>query len=271
VNIKGNVAIVTGAASGIGRAVAQELGRRGAKTVALVDLAESVKDTAHELGATADGAKFKPFVGNTSDDAFRAGVFDELIETVGLPRILVPAAGITRDGLTVKVDKETGEARIYDIDKFRLVLEVNLTAPIYWSVEMVARIAQDRFANNLKRWAPDQGIQGTVVFIGSVSSQGNRGQIGYAATKAGLVGASATLMQEAMFYGVRTAVVHPGFTATPMVKAMPEEIVSEHVLPHTQLKRLIEPEEIADAVCFLVTNEAVTGSLWADAGWRPTP
>ena len=67
-----------------------------------------------------------------------------------------------------------------------------------------------------------------------------------------------------------SAVIHPGFTDTPMVRALGEEYINEHILPHTQLRRLIQPEEIADAIYFLICNSAVSGELWADAGWHPT-
>ena len=83
-------------------------------------------------------------------------------------------------------------------------------------------------------------MQGSVVFIGSISSQGNRGQISYASTKAGLEGAAATIMKEAMFHGVRCSVIHPGFTDTPMVRAMGVEYVAKNILPYTQLGRLIQ-------------------------------
>ena len=109
-----------------------------------------------------------------------------------------------------------------------------------------------------------------MVFIGSVSSQGNKGQISYAASKAGLEGAAATLSKEAIFHGVKCAVIHPGFTDTPMVRALGEEYINKHVLPYTQLRRLIRPAEIADAICFLIGNSAVSGELWADAGWHPS-
>ena len=121
----------------------------------------------------------------------------------------------------------------------------------------------------LKRWRADEGIQGSVVFIGSISSQGNRGQISYASTKAGLEDAAATIMKEAMFHGVRCSVIHPGFTDTPMVRALGADYVDKNILPFTQLGRLIRPEEIADAICFLISNSAVSGELWADAGWHP--
>jgi NAD(P)-dependent dehydrogenase (short-subunit alcohol dehydrogenase family) len=162
----------------------------------------------------------------------------------------------------------TGKARIYPLEQFKLVVDVNLIAPVYWALEMIGRIAEDRAVRGLKRWTPDEGMQGSVVFIGSISSQGNRGQISYASTKAGLEGAAATIMKEAMYYGVRCSVIHPGFTDTPMVQAMGADYVAKYILPFTQLGRLIQPEEIADAICFMLANAAVSGELWVDAGWH---
>ncbi|MGH8510386.1 MAG: SDR family NAD(P)-dependent oxidoreductase, partial [Gammaproteobacteria bacterium] len=175
------------------------------------------------------------------------------------------------DALAVKMNKETGKAEIYPLEKFRLVTEVDLIAPVYWSLEMVARAAEARYRMGLKRWQPQEGMQGVIIFIGSISSQGNKGQIAYAASKAGLEGAAATLMKEAIFHGVRCSVIHPGFTDTPMVRALGEEHIQKYVLPETQLGRLIRPQEIADAICFMITNSAVSGELWADAGWHPSP
>ena len=268
--IKGKVAVITGAGSGIGEAVCYELGNREIKAIALVDMNEHVKEVAAEVEKES-GVKAIPFVGDTTDAAFRAEVFDKMTADHDIPSIVVPAAGITRDRLAVRINKETGKAAIYSEEHFRLVLEVNLMAPVYWGLEMVARIAEDRAAKGLKRWHPDEGITGSVIFIGSISSQGNKGQISYSATKAGIEGAASTLTAEGMFYGVRAGVIHPGFTDTAMVRAMGDEYIENNVIPLTQLRRLIRPEEIADAICFLVSNSAVTGELWADAGWHPTP
>ncbi|MDZ7737402.1 MAG: SDR family oxidoreductase [Gammaproteobacteria bacterium] len=85
--------------------------------------------------------------------------------------------------------------------------------------------------------------QAPPVVIGSISSQGNKGQIAYATTKAGLEGAAATLTMEAIFHGVRCGVIHPGFTDTPMVRALGDEFIEKHILPHTQLNRLIRPQQ----------------------------
>ncbi len=268
-NITDRVAMITGGGSGIGRAAAAELAARGAKGVVLVDLSESVHEVAKSINEEIGAEVAEGIVGDVTCEEFRKQCFDQATEKYGVPRICVPAAGITRDAISVKVDKETGVANIYPRETFELVINVNLIAPVYWALETVARIAQERKRSGLGRWNPEEEMQGAIVLIGSVSSQGNKGQISYAAAKAGLEGVASTLNKEAMFYGVRCAVIHPGFTDTPMVRAMGEDVIQEHVLPYTQLKRLIRPKEIADAICFLVSNSAVSGELWADAGWHP--
>jgi 3-oxoacyl-[acyl-carrier protein] reductase len=262
------VAVITGGGSGIGRAVAAAMARRDVAAVALVDRNEAIDEVAAALNAAAGRRVAIPFRGDTTDEAFRSSVYDAMGRSHGPVSLCVPAAGITRDDLAVRIDKHSGKARIYPLEQFKLVVDVNLIAPVYWALEMIGRIAEDRARKGLKRWMPDEGIQGSVVFIGSISSQGNRGQISYASTKAGLEGAAATIMKEAMFHGVRCSVIHPGFTDTPMVRALGPDYVAKNILPFTQLGRLIKPEEIADAICFMLANSAVSGELWVDAGWH---
>ena len=269
--IKDKVAIVTGAASGIGRAVCLELAQKGVKAIAMVDMTDDVNVAADQVNNEGNTKLAIPFKGNVTDENFRIDVFKQMEKDYGTVCICVPAAGITRDALAVKIDKETQTANIYPVENFRLVIDVNLIAPVYWAMQMIANIAENRAKNGLKKWHPDEGVQGTVVFIGSISSQGNKGQVSYASTKAGLEGAAATLTMEAIFHGVRCGVIHPGFTDTPMVRAMGDEYIEKYVLPDTQLGRLIRPKEIADAICFMISNSAVSGELWADAGWHPSP
>lgn len=268
-NLNEQVAVVTGAAGGIGRALSLDLAQRGIKGLALVDFSERVEEVCKRCNGEVGREVAFPFAGDTTDEAFRRQVYQEIGDKVGMATICVPAAAITRDDLAVKFDKETQKIKLYPVELFRQVVEVNMIAPIYWAMEMVGGIALRRRQAGLKRWSPDEGIQGAVVFIGSIASGGNKGQISYSSTKSGLEGAAGTLMAEAIFYGVRCSVIHPGFTDTPMVRALGEEYINTKVLPQTQLKRLIKPEEIADAICFMITNSAVSGELWADAGWRP--
>jgi len=268
-NIDGAVAVITGAAGGIGKALALELAKRKAGGIAMVDQIEGVHQDAQRINAQVERSAAIGFKGDVSDEAFRKHVYAEMAQKYGPANVCVPAAGITRDGLAVKVEKQSNKVTIYPVETFRHVVEVNLVGPVYWAMEMVAGIAAQRAQRNLKRWEPTEPLQGAVIFIGSVSSLGNKGQIAYAATKAGLEGAAATLMKEAVFHGIRCGVIHPGYTDTPMVRALGEAFITEHIIPRTQLRRLVQPEEIADAICFMISNAAVSGSLWADAGWHP--
>jgi NAD(P)-dependent dehydrogenase (short-subunit alcohol dehydrogenase family) len=270
--IRGKVAVITGAASGIGQATAQELAAREVRGVALVDRSEATREVADRINHAAERPVARAYVGDTCDGEFRRRVYDDMQDTFGgRAAICVPAAGITRDALSVKLDKASGRAQLYPEETYRLVTEVNYIAPVYWVLEMIGRIAEERHKRGLGRWDPrDEKLQGTAIFIGSVSSQGNKGQLAYAAAKRGLEGAASTLMKEGMYYGVKCAVIHPGFTDTPMVRALGEEFIEKNILPYTQLRRLIRPEEIASAICFLVQNSAISGELWADAGWHPT-
>ena len=268
-NIKKKVGVITGAAGGIGRAVAMELAKRDAGALALVDSSESVHEVCKSINEKAGRPVASGYVGDVTDETLRTRVYQELNQSHGMVNICIPAAGITRDGLAVKVDKETNRVAIYPLKTFRQVAEVNLIAPVFWALEMVASIAECRRSQGLKRWEPTEGPQGAVIFIGSVSSLGNKGQISYATSKAGLEGSAATLMMEAIFHGVRCGVIHPGYTDTPMVRALGAQYIEEKIIPQTQLRRLIEPTEIADAICFMISNSAVSGSLWADAGWHP--
>lgn len=267
--IQDKVALITGAGGGIGQAIATDLSLRAIRGLGLVDQSPVVGEVADRLNRAAGRKVAVPFIGDTTNPEFRSKVYNEIESAYGMAGICIPAAGITRDSLAVRLDKETGKARIYPVEQFRQVVEVNLIAPVYWGMEMVARIAEDRRKRGLGRWTPEEPIQGTIIFIGSVSSQGNRGQIAYAATKRGLEAAAKTLTLESMYHGVRCAVIHPGFTDTQMVQALGNEYIQKNILPATQLKRLIKPQEIASAIVFMISNPAVSGELWADAGWHP--
>ena len=262
------VAVITGGASGIARATCMNLASQRVKAIGVVDVSEDVFTACAEGNRTLAREVLFPFKGDVTNTEFRRSVYAEMVRRFGPVHICVPAAGIVRDGLAVKIDAQ-GRALLYDENLFRKVIEVNLLAPIYWAIEAIATVAEDRARRGLGRWEPEETVQGTIIFIGSISSAGNRGQVSYASTKAGLEGAEATLAKEAIFHGVRCAIIHPGFTDTPMVRAMDPRLIREKILPLTQLRRLLRPEEVADAIVFMIKNSAVSGALWVDAGWHP--
>jgi 3-oxoacyl-[acyl-carrier protein] reductase len=269
--LKDKVAIITGGASGIGSATCLKLAEEQVKAIGVVDQIDDVEDICREANHQTGRDLFIPFRGDVVDSSFRERVFAEMENRFGAVSLCIPAAGITRDRLCVKVHQNNGwvTPSIYSETDFRRVVDVDLVAPIYWAMRTVGSVAVDRAKRGLKQWSPEESVQGAIILIGSISSSGNRGQISYATAKAGLEGAQGTLSKEAIYYGVRCAIIHPGFTDTPMVRALGEKMIQEQVLPNTQLRRLIRPNEIAGAIVFMLKNSAVSGTLWADAGWHP--
>ncbi len=270
-NLKGRTAVITGGASGIGSATCQLLAEEAVKAVAVVDITDSIEEFCDGENKKIGREVLIPFRGDVVDSTFRERVFTEMEQRFGAVSLCIPAAGITRDRLAVKIHQTNGSVlpNIYSETDFRRVIDIDLIAPIYWAMRTVGSVAVDRARRGVKEWSPEESMQGAIVLIGSVSSTGNRGQISYATAKAGLEGAQATLSKEAIYHGVRCAIIHPGFTDTPMVRSMGEELIRNQVLPYTQLRRLIRPDEIAGAIVFMLKNSAVSGSLWADAGWHP--
>ena len=134
------VAVITGGGSGIGRAVAAAMARRDVAAVALVDVNDAIHEVADKLNADAGRAFAVPFQGDTTDVNFRAAVYDAISRQHGAVSLCVPAAGITRDDLAVRIDKHTGKARIYPLEQFKLVVDVNLIAPVYWAMMSIAAI-----------------------------------------------------------------------------------------------------------------------------------
>jgi NAD(P)-dependent dehydrogenase (short-subunit alcohol dehydrogenase family) len=269
-NVQDKVAIITGAASGIGQAVATELAECGIRALGLVDRSENVLRIARHINDLRGGPVAEGIIGDATEPACRRRAYDLLAAKYGVPRICIPAAGIVRDQLAVKLDPESGHAHLYPEDRFRLVLEVNLIAPLYWALEMIARVAEERSRWGLGPWDPSEGIDGAVIFLGTVSPRGNPGQIASKAAKAALRAATAILAREAQAYGIRAAILHPGYTDTPLIHTLDDDYITQHILPHTRLGRLTRPDEIADAIYFLLTSSAVSGELWADSSWHPS-
>jgi 3-oxoacyl-[acyl-carrier protein] reductase len=145
--------VITGTGSGIGQAVVVSLAKRGVKALGLVDRKESVRTVAEMINQeNGDGKKIaEPFLGDNHHEVFQKQTFDRTGDEYGTPTICVPAAGITRDEFAAKIDKVTGRALLYPRDTFRLVVGVNLIAPIYWTLEMVGRIAEARHAGSPKK------------------------------------------------------------------------------------------------------------------------
>ena len=234
-SLEGKTALVTGASRGIGRAIAHELARGGAQVIVGY---RSGGDEAGELASEIGGRAVQADV-STAEDAAR------LVSEAGDLDILVNNAGLTRDGLL---------ARMSD-DDWRTVIDTNLSSVFYTCRAVTRPMMKKR--------------RGAIVNVSSiVGVHGNWGQTNYAASKAGIIGFTKSLARELGSRNIRANVVAPGYVKTQLTDALPED-ATKAMVENTPLGRVAEPEEIAGAVRFLVSEEAsfITGEvLLVDGG-----
>ncbi|XVQ85759.1 glucose 1-dehydrogenase [Microbispora siamensis] len=247
----GKFAVVTGAARGIGAAIARRLAAEGA-AVACVDLTpDRCASIVDEITVT--GGRAVAFGCDVSDSAQVEALVPGVMAEFGRIDVLVNNAGLTRDNLLFRMSEE-------DWDK---VVDVNLK-----SVFLMSRAVQKHMVEQRS---------GAIVNMSSRSALGNRGQANYSAAKAGIQGLTATMAIELGPYGVRVNAVAPGYVATPMTEATavrlgmtPEEyqVTMAHAVP---LRRVGQPTEIASVVAFFASDDAsyVTGqTLYVNGGPR---
>ncbi|HET6684165.1 MAG TPA: 3-oxoacyl-[acyl-carrier-protein] reductase [Gaiella sp.] len=234
-SLDGKVALVTGGSRGIGRAIALELGRAGAKVVLSYRTGrDEAEEVATEIGGRAVEA-----------DVSDAASAKALVEEAGDLDVLVNNAGVTRDGVL---------ARMSD-DDWREVIDTNLSS-VFYTCRAAARPMMKKRG-------------GSIVNISSiVGVHGNFGQTNYAASKAGIIGFTKSLARELGSRNVRANVVAPGYVRSRLTDVLPEE-ATKAMLDATPLGRLGDAEDVAGAVRFLCADEArfVTGAvLLVDGG-----
>jgi 3-oxoacyl-[acyl-carrier protein] reductase len=243
IDLTGKAALVTGGSRGIGRAIGLRLARQGADVAfSFRGNAEAAKATADEIGSI--GTKALSIQGDVKDPASAETVVKAALDTFGKVDILVNNAGVTRDDLIMRMSE----------DAWREVLETNLFGA-FWMTKAVTRPM-------LKARA------GRIVNITSVSGQaGQMGQANYSSAKAGLIGLTKATARELASRGITVNAVAPGFVLTELTKDLPEALQAE-LIARTPLGRFGTVEEIADAVAFLVSDEAryITGQVLAVDG-----
>jgi 3-oxoacyl-[acyl-carrier protein] reductase len=230
------IAIVTGAAAGIGKATARRFAAEGCR-VASWDVKEGEPET---------GGIFQK-VDVTSTASVDTAV-EEVFTRWGAVHVLVNNAGILRDGQLVKI-KDGGVAGIMSDEQFDSVISVNLRGVFVCTRAVVPRMIQSG--------------GGTILNASSVVGlYGNFGQTNYVATKAGVIGMTRVWARELGKYNIRVNAVAPGFIATDMIKAMPEKII-EAMRGRTPLGRMGQPDDIANAYLWLASDAAsfVSGTV----------
>jgi 3-oxoacyl-[acyl-carrier protein] reductase len=231
-SLEGEIALVTGASRGIGKAVAQELAARGATVVGTATSEAGAEAISDYLGSAGKG-----MVLDVTDPDSITATLDAINETVGPVSVLVNNAGITRDNLMMRLKDEDWDA----------IIQTNLTS--------VFRIARACLRSMMK------ARKGRIINIGSVvGSTGNPGQANYAAAKAGVIGFSKSLAREVGSRGITVNTVAPGFIDTDMTRALSDE-QRDSLKGQIPLGRLGEPADIARTVAFLASPDAayITG------------
>jgi 3-oxoacyl-[acyl-carrier protein] reductase len=242
--------IITGAARGLGRAMAINLATEGAR-IGLIDLdSKALEQTRSALPGSGHASR----VANVTDEADVDRAFGELIDALGGLDVLINNAGITRDGLLVKARDGQVVDRM-SLAAWQQVIDVNLTG-----VFLCGRAAATHLV--------EAGQGGLIINVSSISRAGNFGQTNYSASKAGVAAMSVTWAAELARYGIRSVSLSPGFTRTELVAAMPEKAI-ERITSAIPAKRLAEPEEMASAVRFIIENDYINGrDIAVDGGLR---
>jgi 3-oxoacyl-[acyl-carrier protein] reductase len=235
--LKGKVALVTGGAQGIGKAVALMLARHGADVIVADVNLQKATETAKDVEATGRAAMA------VNVDVTRLSDVEQMVESAirqfGKIDILINNAGIARDKLILRMSEEDWDA----------VLDVNLKGTFHCTKAVIKHMSKQR--------------SGKIVNIASVVGEmGNAGQANYSASKAGVIGLTKTIAREFAQRGINVNAIAPGFIQTPMTEALPGK-AKEELQRMIPMERLGQPEDVAQAVLFLVSEASsyVTGQV----------
>ncbi|MFW6179967.1 MAG: SDR family oxidoreductase [Desulfohalobiaceae bacterium] len=248
---KNAVAVITGGASGIGAACARYWAKQGGRLV-LGDVdAQALEKTQKELQEL--GAEVKTTVCNVTKEEDSSYLAQLAVDSFGQINLVLPCAGIIKDGLMLSVDKETGKVKKkMPLEDFQKVLDINLTG-----VFLTVRDCAEQMVNT--------GSRGLICLISSTGSLGTAGQINYSSTKAAMSVMPKVLTAEFFRRGlaerIRCAAIAPGYVATEMVKNMNQKALDK-ILENVPMQRLVEPEEVASLVGELYSNEALSGEVY---------
>ena len=242
--LEGKVALITGAARGIGKAIALKFASEGAN-IAFTDLVIDENGKATEAEIAALGVKVKGYASNAANFEETEKVVNQVKEDFGSVDILVNNAGITKDGLMMRMSEAQWDA----------VIAVNLKSAFNF-IHACTPIMMRQKSGSIINMASVVGVYG------------NAGQANYSASKAGMIGLAKSIAQELGSRGVRANAIAPGFVKTEMTDVLSDE-VKENAKKQIPLGRFAEPEDIANAAVFLASDKAayITGQvLLVDGG-----
>ncbi|MBO6677313.1 SDR family NAD(P)-dependent oxidoreductase [Parvibaculum sp.] len=251
-------AIITGGASGLGAATARALAKEGVK-IGIFDLQEDKGEAlAKELGGVF--AKV-----NVTDEASVDAGFEKVRAAIGQERILVNCAGTGNAIKTASRNKETGKPESFPLDKFNLIIQINLVG----TFRCIAKSA----AGMLTLDPLEVGDRGAIVNTGSVAAQdGQIGQAAYSASKAGVVGMTLPIARDLSREGIRVNTILPGIFDTPLLAGAPEKVRQALGAQVPYPSRLGNPDEYASLACEMIRNGYFNGeTVRLDGAIRMAP
>ena len=251
-DLVGKTVAVSGAARGIGRALAEGFAAAGAN-VALIDMPSA--DMAESLEAcAAHRVQARAYSANVTDEEQVIATFNQIVSDFGRFDGMLNNAGIIRDALLLKVKDGVVTGKM-SLDQWQAVIDVNLTGVFLCGREAAARMVA-------------LGNGGVIINISSISRAGNVGQSNYTAAKAGVAAMAVVWARELARYRIRVGAIAPGFTHTSILDAIRPEMLEKMLAP-VPVGRLGQPAEIAHAARFIFENEFFTGRvLELDGGLR---
>ena len=250
-SIEGAVAVITGGGGGIGEAIAKYWINNGGKVVLGDVMPDALERVESEIRAT--GGEVATLAGDVTKEEDNSALAQLAIDRFGAINLVVPCAGIIKDGLFLAPDRETGKIKgKMALDNFKSVIDINLTG-----VFLTVRECAEQMINH--------DCAGLICLVSSTGSLGTAGQINYSSSKAAMSVfpkvITAEFFRRKLAHKVRCVAVAPGYVGTEMVKGMDQKAL-ERILENVPINRLIEPEEVASFIGELYRNEAVNGDVY---------
>lgn len=250
--LENRIIAITGAGRGLGRGMAVEIARKGAKIAAIDMDAENLAETARLVAEA--GSECRTYVANVAKEEDVVSTFEAIVKDLGSLHGVINNAGITRDGLLVK--SKDGVISTMSLAQWQAVIDVNLTGVFLCGREAAKQMILAKVD------------EGCIINISSIARYGSHGQSNYSAAKAGVAAMAEVWAKELARYNIRTGAIAPGTIDTDMIAAMRPD-AREKLVSAVPLRRLGQPENIAQTAIFILENDYFTGRcIDTDGGLR---